>query len=161
MRGAPTGGSFGWSEIGYGGGTYLLSHHIAPAISVIAMDTNSENATILSHSQKDNARMPPEQPRPCAQSSLRWEYDRRMTGLEVVSSSNYLALMLKAFEFCISTKATSVPSGPDWIREVKYDCYRLELTDVTTDSANEEPRTMPGLNVLMVECDDQYGLPNL
>jgi hypothetical protein len=35
--------------------------------------------------------------------------------------------MLKAFEFCIPTKAASVPSGPDWLHEVKYDGYRLWL----------------------------------
>jgi bifunctional non-homologous end joining protein LigD len=39
----------------------------------------------------------------------------------------YLGRMLKAFEFCIPTKSTSVPSGPDWLEEVKYDGYRLRL----------------------------------
>jgi ATP-dependent DNA ligase len=34
--------------------------------------------------------------------------------------------MLK-FEFCIPTKATNVPSGPDWVHEVKYDGYRLRI----------------------------------
>jgi ATP-dependent DNA ligase len=38
-----------------------------------------------------------------------------------------LDAMFKAFEFCIPTKSTSVPSGPDWLHEVKYDGYRLRL----------------------------------
>jgi ATP-dependent DNA ligase len=39
----------------------------------------------------------------------------------------YLANMFKAFEFCIPTKSTSVPDGPDWLHEVKYDGYRIRL----------------------------------
>jgi hypothetical protein len=35
--------------------------------------------------------------------------------------------MFKGFDFCISTKSTSVPTGPDWFHEVKYDGYRLRL----------------------------------
>jgi bifunctional non-homologous end joining protein LigD len=35
--------------------------------------------------------------------------------------------MNKAFEFCIPTRATSVPHTPDWIHEIKYDGYRLRL----------------------------------
>jgi ATP-dependent DNA ligase len=35
--------------------------------------------------------------------------------------------MLKAFEFCIPTRGTSVPAGPDWFHEIKYDGYRLRL----------------------------------
>jgi len=35
--------------------------------------------------------------------------------------------MFKPFEFCLSTKSTSVPAGPDWLHEVKYDGYRLRL----------------------------------
>jgi bifunctional non-homologous end joining protein LigD len=31
------------------------------------------------------------------------------------------------FEFCLPTKATTVPSGPDWLHEVKYDGYRLRV----------------------------------
>jgi ATP-dependent DNA ligase len=33
--------------------------------------------------------------------------------------------MLKAFEFCIPTLGTSVPAGPEWLHEVKYDGFRL------------------------------------
>ena len=35
--------------------------------------------------------------------------------------------MIKRFEFCLPTRATSVPDGPDWLHEVKYDGYRLRL----------------------------------
>jgi len=35
--------------------------------------------------------------------------------------------MFKAFEFCIPTKSTIVPHGPDWLHEIKYDGYRLRL----------------------------------
>src|SRR5689334_20479492 len=33
--------------------------------------------------------------------------------------------MRSAFEFCLPTKGSKVPAGPDWIHEVKYDGYRL------------------------------------
>jgi ATP-dependent DNA ligase len=29
--------------------------------------------------------------------------------------------MSKAFEFCLPTAAKVVPTGPDWIHEIKYD----------------------------------------
>jgi bifunctional non-homologous end joining protein LigD len=35
--------------------------------------------------------------------------------------------MFSAFDFCLPTRSTSVPSGPDWFHEVKYDGYRLRL----------------------------------
>jgi ATP-dependent DNA ligase len=31
------------------------------------------------------------------------------------------------FEFCLPTRAAAVPSGPDWLHEIKYDGYRLRL----------------------------------
>jgi bifunctional non-homologous end joining protein LigD len=31
------------------------------------------------------------------------------------------------FDFCIPTRATSVPDGPDWVHEIKYDGYRLRV----------------------------------
>jgi bifunctional non-homologous end joining protein LigD len=31
------------------------------------------------------------------------------------------------FEFCLPTRATAVPTGPDWFHEVKYDGYRLRV----------------------------------
>jgi len=35
--------------------------------------------------------------------------------------------MYRAFEFCLPTAAKAVPSGPDWIHEIKYDGYRLRV----------------------------------
>ncbi|WP_283810981.1 hypothetical protein [Bradyrhizobium zhanjiangense] len=33
--------------------------------------------------------------------------------------------MFKAYELCLATAAKQVPSGPDWIHEVKHDGYRM------------------------------------
>jgi hypothetical protein len=35
--------------------------------------------------------------------------------------------MFKAFDFCIRSKAITVPDSPDWLYEIKYDGYRLRL----------------------------------
>jgi bifunctional non-homologous end joining protein LigD len=35
--------------------------------------------------------------------------------------------MPRTFDFCLPTKATTVPDTPDWLHEVKYDGYRLWL----------------------------------
>jgi hypothetical protein len=32
-----------------------------------------------------------------------------------------------AFDFCIPTRGTKVPSAPDWLHEIKYDGYRLRV----------------------------------
>ena len=37
----------------------------------------------------------------------------------------YLAGMGKAYEFCLPTRGTVVPAGPDWLHEIKYDGYRM------------------------------------
>jgi bifunctional non-homologous end joining protein LigD len=42
-------------------------------------------------------------------------------------SDAYLLQMLSSFEFCLPTRATSVPDRPNWLHEVKYDGYRLRL----------------------------------
>ena len=34
--------------------------------------------------------------------------------------------MFRSFDFCLPTKAASVPSGPDWLHEIKLDGLRLE-----------------------------------
>ncbi|MHC2713141.1 hypothetical protein ACVIWV_002853 [Bradyrhizobium diazoefficiens] len=34
---------------------------------------------------------------------------------------------MRSFEFCLPSKGISVPAGPDWLHEVKYDGYRLRL----------------------------------
>jgi ATP-dependent DNA ligase len=33
---------------------------------------------------------------------------------------------MSSFEFCLPTKSASVPVGPEWLREIKYDRLRLE-----------------------------------
>jgi bifunctional non-homologous end joining protein LigD len=43
------------------------------------------------------------------------------------SGNAYVMRMLKGFDFCIPTKSSTVPTGPDWLHEVKYDGYRLRL----------------------------------
>jgi bifunctional non-homologous end joining protein LigD len=35
--------------------------------------------------------------------------------------------MFRSFDFCLPTRSTSVPDGPEWLHEVKYDGYRLRL----------------------------------
>jgi ATP-dependent DNA ligase len=35
--------------------------------------------------------------------------------------------MPKAFEFCLPTKGTKVPAGPEWLHEIKHDGYRLRV----------------------------------
>jgi len=47
--------------------------------------------------------------------------------LAKLAGNAYLGRMFSAFEFCLPTKSTSVPNGPDWLHEVKYDGYRLRL----------------------------------
>ena len=34
---------------------------------------------------------------------------------------------MRSFEFCLPSRGVAVPSGPDWLHEVKYDGYRLRL----------------------------------
>jgi ATP-dependent DNA ligase len=29
------------------------------------------------------------------------------------------------FDFCLSTRSTIVPDGPDWLHEINYDGYRF------------------------------------
>jgi bifunctional non-homologous end joining protein LigD len=35
--------------------------------------------------------------------------------------------MSSAFEFCLPTTGTRVPSGPEWFHEIKYDGFRLRV----------------------------------
>ena len=37
------------------------------------------------------------------------------------------AYFCRMYEFCIPTRATSVPNGPDWLHGIKYDGYRLRV----------------------------------
>ena len=39
----------------------------------------------------------------------------------------YFGRMVRAFDFCLPTKSSNVPSDPDWLHEVKYDGYRIRL----------------------------------
>jgi hypothetical protein len=39
----------------------------------------------------------------------------------------FFSTMLSTFDFCLPTKATTVPDTPDRLHEVKYDGYRLRL----------------------------------
>ncbi|MGY8664253.1 DNA ligase [Bradyrhizobium sp. UFLA05-109] len=34
---------------------------------------------------------------------------------------------MRTFDFCLPSKSASVPIGPDWLHEIKYDGYRLRL----------------------------------
>jgi bifunctional non-homologous end joining protein LigD len=34
-------------------------------------------------------------------------------------------MLKRTFEPCFPTRATKVPTGPDWLHEIKYDGYRL------------------------------------
>ncbi len=45
----------------------------------------------------------------------------------ILESPAYLGPMFKSFNFCLPTRSTMVPSGPDWLHEVKYDGYRVRL----------------------------------
>jgi hypothetical protein len=49
--------------------------------------------------------------------------------LAKAAASAYLGRMLHALDFCLPTKSTTVPASPDWLHEVKYDGYRLEVAD--------------------------------
>jgi bifunctional non-homologous end joining protein LigD len=35
--------------------------------------------------------------------------------------------MIRPFEFCLPSAGTNVPSGPEWLHEIKYDGYRLRV----------------------------------
>jgi ATP-dependent DNA ligase len=35
--------------------------------------------------------------------------------------------MFKTFEFCIPAKGITVPSGPEYLHEIKYDGYRVRV----------------------------------
>ena len=35
--------------------------------------------------------------------------------------------MFKRFDFCLPSKSISVPDGPDWLHEIKYDGYRIRV----------------------------------
>jgi hypothetical protein len=43
------------------------------------------------------------------------------------ATNAYLGYMLRSFDFCLPTRSTTVPDGEDWLHEVKYDGYRLQV----------------------------------
>ena len=45
----------------------------------------------------------------------------------LLSPRDYLADMLKAFDFCLPTTGKAVPDRPDWLHEIKYDGDRFRL----------------------------------
>jgi ATP-dependent DNA ligase len=49
----------------------------------------------------------------------------RMPILQAVPA--IFSTMQPIFNFCLPTKPDAVPTGPDWLHEVKYDGYRLRL----------------------------------
>jgi ATP-dependent DNA ligase len=51
---------------------------------------------------------------------------RRVPAFSNVNSTNEFAFPVRIFDFCIP-KGTSVPSGPNWPHEIKYDGHRLRL----------------------------------
>ena len=51
----------------------------------------------------------------------------RFVWIRIFGTAAYLISMVKAFEFCIPTRAKLVPSVPDWILEIKHDGYRLRV----------------------------------
>jgi hypothetical protein len=38
--------------------------------------------------------------------------------------------MFKPFEFCIPTRSTTVPTGPDWLHEIKNNGFRLRWSAI-------------------------------
>ena len=49
------------------------------------------------------------------------------SSLAIPTAQAYLGRMRSTFDFCLPTRAVSVPDGPDWLHEIKYDGYRLRL----------------------------------
>ena len=58
----------------------------------------------------------------------------------------YLDAMPSTFDFCLPTRATTVPDGPDWLHEIKYDGYPYKRSHLialraTKISASDPPST--------------------
>lgn len=60
--------------------------------------------------------------------------------------------MLKAFDFCIPTRGTKVPSAPDWLHEIKYDGYRLRVERNGESRAAYHPQRVRLDEPLSVDC---------
>jgi ATP-dependent DNA ligase len=48
-------------------------------------------------------------------------------GPRKTAGNAYLGRMFKRFDFCLPSKSISVPDGPDWLHEIKYDGYRIRV----------------------------------
>ena len=46
---------------------------------------------------------------------------RSRSGLAMLTRVPIFRHMLRVFDFCLPTGAKTVPAGPDWLHEVKYD----------------------------------------
>jgi hypothetical protein len=59
---------------------------------------------------------------------LGWRAGAAFTlGFAIPEGEAYFSLMFEAFDFCLPTRSTKVPDGPDWLHEIKYDGYRLRV----------------------------------
>jgi ATP-dependent DNA ligase len=56
----------------------------------------------------------------------RWGLGSKLE-LAKLARNTYFQPMFKSFEFCLPTRSTIVPDGPDWLHEIKYDGYRLRV----------------------------------
>jgi ATP-dependent DNA ligase len=64
--------------------------------------------------------------------------------------------MLRLYQPCIPTRSKAVPSGPQWVHEIKHDGYRIivrrarhalsdrTVQDVAQDQEPEEPGNASG-----------------
>ena len=50
-----------------------------------------------------------------------------LVSLRKIAADAYLQRMFNAFEFCLPTKATKVPAGPEWFHEIKQDGFRIRV----------------------------------
>src|SRR3954470_11444248 len=64
--------------------------------------------------------------------------------LVVVGRNDYVRPMKATPDFALPVKATKVPTGPDWIHEIKYDGYRLK---VIRDGDSVRLKSKSGLDI--------------
>jgi hypothetical protein len=74
------------------------------------------------------AHLPPGNPSLSNELPVRWKIVVDFHhNLAIFLSRVYLEHMFTAFEFCIPIQGIKVPSGPEWLHEIKYDGYRLRV----------------------------------
>jgi ATP-dependent DNA ligase len=72
---------------------------------------------------------------------------------DLVLCAKHLFWLPRSPPFSLPTRATTVPTGPDWLHEIKYDGYRLRLERdgdrvrlITRGGYNwADPTAIPGL----------------